>query len=527
MSGIRPIGSEKLQGMDKIKRIMEIARFNENIPQSINETAKSEYKITLADGNTYEIVKERQGYIIKSTMNESESEYIEPIRERKYFSSYSQALKRMNLMAKELNELHGNDEGISLIGEQKKKFILKNTKKKTTKSPEGETPTPSVEPAPMAPPPVDSGSATPPPPTDSESTLPPAPGEMDSTMPPSDMGGGMPPAPSDMGGGMPPAPSDMGGDMGGGDMPPPSDMGGDMEGGEMPPAPSDMGGGMPPPSDMGGDMSEPMGDEESTGGGKTRKMSDFKRIQILVGKLAQKIRTYEESDDLSPKDIKYIINSILSAIDVQALDEDDIEQIISKLEGEDEDEEGGTEDVSDEEEVVNDGGEMDEEYTNYGKSVHDYLKGAVSSIMGSKLKESDDFDVDNTEDSFMKFNEKRNQNKSEVSIEDLEDSDTDIEDLKIRRAMRRRPSNSHYHFNRGTYNESKIDKILMGYFKLNENEIKQKYSRLVESDFQMRSLSSFLNENPNSTYMGKTTKGNLIFKNGNKEVKITKSGTLI
>ena len=477
MSGIRPIGSEKLQGMDKIKRIMEIARFNENIPQSINETAKSEYKITLADGNTYEIVKERQGYIIKSTMNESESEYIEPIRERKYFSSYSQALKRMNLMAKELNELHGNDEGISLIGEQKKKFILKNTKKKTTKSPEGETPTPSVEPAPMAPPPVDSGSATPPPPTDSESTLPPAPGEMDSTMPPSDMGGGMPPAPSDMGGGMPPAPSDMGGDMGGGDMPPPSDMGGDMEGGEMPPAPSDMGGGMPPPSDMGGDMSEPMGDEESTGGGKTRKMSDFKRIQILVGKLAQKIRTYEESDDLSPKDIKYIINSILSAIDVQALDEDDIEQIISKLEGEDEDEEGGTEDVSDEEEVVNDGGEMDEEYTNYGKSVHDYLKGAVSSIMGSKLKESDDFDVDNTEDSFMKFNEKRNQNKSEVSIEDLEDSDTDIEDLKIRRAMRRRPSNSHYHFNRGTYNESKIDKILMGYFKLNENEIKQKETR--------------------------------------------------
>ena len=410
---------------------------------------------------------------------------------------------------------------------KKKKFILKNTKKKTTKSPEGETPTPSVEPAPMAPPPVDSGSAMPPPPTDSESTLPPAPGEMDSTMPPSDMGGGMPPAPSDMGGGMPPAPSDMGGDMGGGDMPPPSDMGGDMEGGEMPPAPSDMGGGMPPPSDMGGDMPEPMGDEESTGGGKTRKMSDFKRIQILVGKLAQKIRTYEESDDLSPKDIKYIINSILSAIDVQALDEDDIEQIISKLEGEDEDEEGGTEDVSDEEEVVNDGGEMDEEYTNYGKSVHDYLKGAVSSIMGSKLKESDDFDVDNTEDSFMKFNEKRNQNKSEVSIEDLEDSDTDIEDFKIRRAMKRRPSNSHYHFNRGTYNESKIDKILMGYFKLNENEIKQKYSRLVESDFQMRSLSSFLNENPNSTYMGKTTKGNLIFKNGNKEVKITKSGTLI
>ena len=60
MAGFRPIGSEKLQGMDKIRRIMEIARYNENIPQNINETQSSEYKIGLADGNTYEIVKERK-----------------------------------------------------------------------------------------------------------------------------------------------------------------------------------------------------------------------------------------------------------------------------------------------------------------------------------------------------------------------------------------------------------------------------------------------------------------------------------
>ena len=106
MSGLKPIGSEKLQGMDKLQRIMEIARFNENIPQRVNETARSEYNITLADGNTYEIVRERQGYIIKSYISESITDYIEPMRERKYFSSYSQALKRLNLMAKELNTLH-------------------------------------------------------------------------------------------------------------------------------------------------------------------------------------------------------------------------------------------------------------------------------------------------------------------------------------------------------------------------------------------------------------------------------------
>ena len=492
MSGIRPIGSEKLQGMDKIKRIMEIARFNENIPQSVNETAKSEYNITLADGNTYEIVKERQGYIIKATINESESEYIEPIRERKYFQSYSQALKRMNLMAKELNELHENEEGISLIGEQKKKFILKNTKKKATNTPEA--PAPIAEPTLSTPTTPDAGSELPPPPTDTGSELPP---------------------PADMGGGMPPAPSDMGDDIGGGMPPAPSDMGGDMDG-EMPPAPSDMGG------DMDGEMPEPSSDEDSMGGkGKSRKISDFKRIQILVGKLAQKIRTFEESDDLSPKDIKYIINSILSAINVEALDEDDIEQIISKLEGGDEEE---SQDVSDEEEVVNDGGEMDEEYSNYGKSVHDYLKGAVTSMLSSKLKEEDEFGVDNTGKDFMKFNEKRNEGRPNIS---LDDDESDTEDFKIRRAMKRRPSNSHYHFNRGTFNESKIDKILMSYFQVNDNEVNQKYSNLVESKFQMNTLKNFLKESPNSTYMGKTTKGNLIFKYGNKEIRITKSGTIL
>jgi hypothetical protein len=89
MGGIRPIGSEKLEGMDKIRRIMEIARYNENIPQSVNETRSTEYSIEFADGNTYRIEKERNGYIIKVAINESETDYIEPMKSRKYYSSYS------------------------------------------------------------------------------------------------------------------------------------------------------------------------------------------------------------------------------------------------------------------------------------------------------------------------------------------------------------------------------------------------------------------------------------------------------
>ena len=37
MGDLKPLGSEKLQGMDKIKRILEIAKYNETPKQNINE----------------------------------------------------------------------------------------------------------------------------------------------------------------------------------------------------------------------------------------------------------------------------------------------------------------------------------------------------------------------------------------------------------------------------------------------------------------------------------------------------------
>ena len=152
MGDLKPLGSEKLTGQDKIKRIMEIARFNEVIPSNINETARSEYSISLADGNQYEIVKERQGYIIKKTISESETEYIEPMKNRKYYSSYSQAFKRLNLVAGELNRINENEEGVSFFGEQKK-FTLKTPKPAPAPAPAAEVPaTPPPVPAPSLPP---------------------------------------------------------------------------------------------------------------------------------------------------------------------------------------------------------------------------------------------------------------------------------------------------------------------------------------------------------------------------------------
>jgi hypothetical protein len=501
MGGLKPIGSEKLEGMDKLRRIMEIARYKENIPQNVNETKSTEYSIDFADGNTYIIEKERQGYIIKMSINESDSDYIEPMKGRKYYPSYSQALRRLNLMAREINVLHENEEGISLIGEQKKKFILKTKKKKAAAADAEPTPPPpAIPPAPATPPPPPADLGVPPPPDMG--------GDM-GVPPPPDMGG-------DMGADLGAPPPDMGGDMG---TPPPDDMGGDM-GGDMPPAEGDMGGDMPP---MGDEEVETEIDVEEKP--KEKKVSDLKRIQILVGKLSQKIRSYEEEKELSNKEIKYIINSILSAINVDALDEDDIEQIIDKLEGTDEDEEGSDEEeVSFEEEntdVIPEPPaepEMAEGFDNLGDAFNNLMGGALTAGMTKKLTHENENDFE----------------------EDFDDDDYHKD---------RRKGRKHYPnvdtFTHGTFAESSVDKVLSKYFIINEEEEKeyqlkkerktsQTYKnnkenivRLSESSEQLDTALDYIRENPRVKLMGLSTKGNLIFKEGINEVRVTKLGKLI
>jgi hypothetical protein len=486
MAGLRPIGSEKLEGMEKLRRIMEIARYKENIPQSVNETKSTEYKISLADGNSYEIVKERQGYIIKQNINESETEYIEPMQNRKYYSSYSQALKRLNLMTKEINTLHENEEGTSLLGEQKKKFILKTKKPKTQE--------PIAEPAPVADVPVE--------------PIPPA-GDLGvgAEVPPAgDLGAEVPPA-GDLGAEVPPADTGVEGEV------PAADMGAEEE---MP----DFGGGE--------EMDVDVDVEEKP---REKKVSDIKRIQILVGKLSQKIRSYEEEKELSAQNVKYIINSILSAIDVDVLDEDDIEEIISKLEGGDEDEDNvEMEDmeVEDEEEVVEPEvapeppaePEMGEGYDSIADAFQDYMGGAYANVamrnmQGEKTEEV--YEADLVDD----YHKDRRKGRKHFQYPQV---DT---------------------FSHGTFNESSVDKVLSKYFTLNENdqkELKLKQERktslvykqnkenvikLSESADQLDSALDYISKNPRVKLMGMSNKGNLIFKEGINEVKITRRGDII
>ena len=408
MADLKPLGSEKLTGQDKLKRIMEIARFNEVIPSNINETARSEYSISLADGNKYEIVKERQGYIIKKTISESETDYIEPMKNRKYYSSYSQAFKRLNLVAGELNRINENEEGVSLYGEQKK-FTLKTPKPAADSMPAPVAEVPSVPPAVPAP------------------ALPPAPS------PEMDMG-----------------------DMGMEDM------------------------GMAPEAEVEVDAtmdveSPETGDEETV---------SFRTIQKLTGKLTQKIRTLDTQEGMTSEDIKYVINMVLSSLDLKSLSEEDKEDIMGKFDEESEDLGGddmGGLDMTDDSEVEDIQADMDIPIEGYemGEEDMDYGNGAIfDSIFG----------------------------------------------------------------------ESSVDKVISKYFEISKKEIlesKEKHSqkkrsvisqskkqmeeviRLSETVEQELSAKKLLENNSNAKIVGITNKKNLVFEVKGNQIKISPEGLLV
>jgi hypothetical protein len=408
MADLKPIGSEKLTGQDKISRIMEIARFKEVMPKAINETAKSEYSVSLADGNKYEIVRERQGYIIKKTISESETDYIEPMKNRKYYSSYSQAFKRLNLVAGELNRLNENEEGVSLYGEQKK-FTLKTPK-----------PAPVAE-VPMAPP------VAPP--------AVPAP-----ELPPSPMGGD----------------EDMGmEDMGMEDMAPE----GDVEDVDI---------------DVDVDTEEGGGEEQVT----------FKTIQKLTGKLTQKIRTLDTQEGMTSEDVKYVINMVLSSLDLTSLSEEDKEDIMAKFE-EDETEDFGQEDDMDGEDMTDDTevediqADMDVPVEGYEMEEEDYGNGAIfDSIFGESK-------VDKVISKYFEVSKKEIREGKEKQIQETAKKKTIV------------------------------------------NQIMESVVKMTETIEQELAAKKFVKENLNSKFVGITNKKNLVFETKTGQVRITPNGDLI
>ena len=336
MSKLRPLGSEKLPVDEKLKRIMEIANYGRTPKSTINENKTNKNVEFLMESNNgmYGIVREGSSYYVQKGINESSLDYIGGMfmKDKNKFSSYSSALKRLELIS-----------GQETLNEAKK-YVLKS------KGGESPAPVEDIPAEPVADEPV-----------------------MD-------------------------APID--------DAP--------VEGPEL-----DSVDGEEPIEDLPSDDLE--GEEEEG------KKSDYmEEVQKFSGKLGQSLRdvkTKMESDD-----IKYVINMILSAVDLDALDEEDREDIAEKFESkEDEDfvdnfDEDG-EPIDDE----LDGEFEDEEIPADGDTELDEIMDRLESFIDTdaivdeeEIEESGDVDIKQFNDLGM---------AETVSEEDV-DVELDLEELK-------------------------------------------------------------------------------------------------
>lgn len=391
MAKLKPIGSEKLEGNDKLQRIMEIANYG--MTSTISENT-SDYSINLIDGATYHIVKEKSGYIIKKGINESDADYIEPMRNRRYYSSYGQALKRLNLLIKEVNSLHDVTEEVSLFGEQKK-FVLKTPKSEIPAAPE----MPAAPAAPAEPPMLP------------EPELP-----------------------------MADAPVD------------------DMEVSD---------------TEM-TDTTELMPSDVDTVDEKV----NFKVIQKLTGKLTQKIRTLDSQEGMTSEDIKYVINMVLSSLDLSKLSPEDMEDVMTKFEDVDAESEMGDED------------------------------------MGMEPDMDMGMDVDMEAD-------------VEVPTEPMENAgpifDAIFKESKVDKVLSK--------YFEITENEKKIDNIILEERQKEKGTkskmMMEKVGKLSTSLEQELAGKKFLEENTEYVFVGRTNKNNLVFESKNKQIKVSPEGIIL
>jgi hypothetical protein len=244
MGDLKPLGSEKLNGDDKLKRILELTYYNQNKNKSSN---KVELVKESKNGAVYGIVKEKDGYYVKKGLNEQSLDYIGGMfmKNKNRFSSYAEALKRLEL-------LRGQE---SVISEATKYVLKKKTEEKPSEPIVGsETP-----------------SELPPPSPESEEPA----GEVPLPMP------------------------------------------------DAAPEPVD--------ADEPIKTTEPSNDEGSS----ESKRSDYMaEVQKFAGKLGQELR--DQKEKMESDDIKYVLNMIISAVDLNKLEFEDLEEIGKKFDREEE-----------------------------------------------------------------------------------------------------------------------------------------------------------------------------------------------
>jgi hypothetical protein len=277
------------------------------------------------------------------------------------------------------------------------------------------------------------------------------------------------------------------------------------------------------------DMGEPSDDEDG--------VVSFKAIQKLTGKLAQKLRKLNQGEEpISADDTKYVLNSILSALDLSVLTDEDMEDIISKLEDSELESDDETEEPSDDEDYQMPDDEdappppSDEELPEYEMSeeeTNEYIEGMIGGDydLGFK-KEPKEVNIPKAiASSYAK--EARNQLGDMLESDDLDGVEGIFDSV---------------------FSESKVDNIIKSYFVETDSEKKfiqeQKQKKFLtekvkkvkimrevrnlSETFQQENISSkFLDRYSKANFVGKTNKKNLVFEVNGKQYKITPHGAIL
>ena len=240
----------------------------------------------------------------------------------------------------------------------------------------------------------------------------------------------------------------------------------------------------------------------------------LKTIQKLTGKLAQKLRAFssDEENKMSSNDVKYVINSVLSALDLNSLEDDDKEEIMSKFEG-------GNE-LSDEEPMDNDDMDVEDDDTDMGGEEVTSEPPAnpegemEESNHGYQMNHHDDFDT-NEFDTYQNLHHKYGNNKRNNPFK----MGHQMDDI---------------------FSESKIEKVLSKYFLLSKDEkqlnesikkekinLNKKIKNLSESISQEVVSRQIIEKNPNAKFLGKTKKSILVFEVKNRKIGVSSNGEII
>jgi len=248
-------------------------------------------------------------------------------------------------------------------------------------------------------------------------------------------------------------------------------------------------------------MDDMEGDEMPTDDMEGEDQVTFKTIQKLTGKLTQKIRVLDNSEGMTSEDIKYVINMVLSSINLGELSEEDKEDIISKFE-EYEDEDYGQEDDMDGEDLTDDS-EVEDIQADMDVPVDTEMAEGMYGSFGDREMEEEEEDGG---------------------------------------------YGGHGKIFDSIFGESKVDKVISKYFEVSKSEIREHTEKQVQKTLYKKSIvkkimesvkqmtetieqeleaEKFVTKNLNSKFVGITNKKNLVFETNGRQFKITPNGRVL